>query len=372
MAIALLQSAKSGEPFHLQLKKYFSQHKKFGSKDRKTIAKLCYYFFRTGHLFSRQPTADNLHAAVFLCENKTSPFLAFLAPSLDESIHLSIEEKLAILGLEGKNIFPFTDALSPEINPENFALSFLSQPHLYLRSRPGKHEMVMSALQSQGVDTIVEGNCIQLNNAIDLSKVNGLNKNFVIQDKQSQKVFSNLPVKNIKTVWDCCAASGGKSILLVDSLKEKIQLSISDIRKNILENAKERLATAGIPIYNADIIDLTKPVSIDSARKYDLIICDVPCTGAGTWSRTPEQLYFFNKRHIANYAERQQKIVKNVIQCLNEEGLLVYITCSVFEAENEAIVKSICQNNITLLSQHYYSGYMDEADTLHVAIMRKQ
>jgi 16S rRNA (cytosine967-C5)-methyltransferase len=230
----------------------------------------------------------------------------------------------------------------------------------------------MSALKSQDVETIVEGNCIQLNNAIDLSKVNGLNKNFVIQDKQSQKVFSNLPVAKIKTVWDCCAASGGKSILLVDSLKEKIQLSISDIRKNILENAKERLATAGIPIYNADIIDLTKPLKEDGAPKYDLIICDVPCTGAGTWSRTPEQLYFFKKAHIANYADRQHRIANNVSQCLNNDGLLVYITCSVFEAENEAIVKSICQNNITLLSQQYYAGYTHQADSLFVAIMQKQ
>ncbi len=367
-----MQNAKSDEPFHLQLKKHFAQHKKFGSRDRKIISKLCYYFFRTSHLFSRKINEENLYASIFLCENISSPVLAFLSPTLNDSIHLPMAEKLKIVQLESKNIFPFVDVLSDEINAEQFAESFLLQPHLYLRSRPGKQQTVLAALQEQNIESHIEGDCIQLKNAVDLNDVKGLNRNFVIQDKQSQKVFSNLPNANIKTVWDCCAASGGKSILLVDTIQQKIQLSITDIRKNILDNAKARLATAGIPIYNADVRDLTKQEDKENANSFDLIVCDVPCTGSGTWSRTPEQLYFFKRNQVAFYTNRQLQIASKASLQLNKNGLLVYITCSVFEAENESVVTQLCNADLILESKQYNKGYTEQADTLFVAVMRKK
>ncbi len=366
-----MQSAKSDEPFHLQLKKHFAQHKKFGSRDRKIISKLCYYFFRTAHLFSRKINEENLYASIFLCENISSPLLAFLSPTLNDSIHLPIVDKLKLLQLEAKNIFPFADLLSAEIDAAKFAESFLLQPHLYLRSRPGKQNTVIAALQENNIEMTVEGDCLQLKNAVDLNDVKGLNRNFVIQDKQSQKVFKNLPDANITTVWDCCAASGGKSILLVDTIQQKIQLSITDIRKNILENAKARLATAGIAIYNADVRDLTKEDDKENANSFDLVICDVPCTGSGTWSRTPEQLYFFKRNQVSFYTNRQVQIATSASKHLNKNGLLVYITCSVFDEENEAVITQLCKADLILESKQYYKGYTEQADTLFVAVLRK-
>ena len=367
-----MQSAKSDEPFHLQLKKYFALHKKFGSRDRKIISKLCYYFFRTAHLFSKKINEENLYISIFLCEDVSSPLLAFLSPALNDSIHLPTVDKLKMLKQNPINLFPFTDVLSNEINAEQFAKSFLLQPHLYLRSRPGKQKAVIAALQEQNIETSIDGDCIQLKNAVDLNDVKGLNRNFVIQDKQSQKVFNNLPKESITTVWDCCAASGGKSILLVDTIQQHIQLCITDVRKNILENAKARLATAGIPIYNADVKDLTKQNNNSNTNSFDLIICDVPCTGSGTWSRTPEQLYFFKRNQVASYTNRQLLIATNSSQQLNKNGLLVYITCSVFDAENESIIAQLCQSDFILESKQYYRGYNEQADTLFVAVLRKQ
>src|SRR5690606_27157702 len=113
------------------------------------------------------------------------------------------------------------------------------------------------------------------------------------------------------SVWDCCAASGGKSILAKDILKN-IQLTVSDIRKSILINLEKRFASAGIKAYTAKVADLTDPSFSHSPlapserfsragthhSAFDLIICDAPCSGSGTWARTPEQLYNWTEARL--------------------------------------------------------------------------
>ncbi|MFN2440108.1 MAG: Fmu (Sun) domain-containing protein, partial [Chitinophagaceae bacterium] len=102
---------------------------------------------------------------------------------------------------------------------------------------------------------------------------------------------------------------------------------------------------------------------------FDLIICDAPCTGSGTWSRTPEQLYFFKEEKIEYYAGLQKKIAVNAIKALKKGGHLLYITCSVFKKENENIVEYLQQNtSLQLKSMRYFKGYDKQADTLFTAL----
>jgi 16S rRNA (cytosine967-C5)-methyltransferase len=173
-------------------------------------------------------------------------------------------------------------------------------------------------------------------------------------------------------VWDCCAASGGKSILAFDSLKN-IRLTVSDTRKNILENLKKRFAKAGIKNYRSFVSDLSISFPQQSiSEKHDLIIADVPCSGSGTWARTPEQLCFFTEEKIDDYAILQQKIVSNATRVLNENGYLLYITCSVFKKENEDNIDFIQENlNLQLIKSEYLQGDQMEADTLFAALFKK-
>jgi 16S rRNA (cytosine967-C5)-methyltransferase len=105
----------------------------------------------------------------------------------------------------------------------------------------------------------------------------------------------------------------------------------------IILNLHQRFKRAGIKEYNYFISDLSKPDFTPSSSNYDLVICDAPCTGSGTWSRTPEQLFFFNEASITHYSELQRKIVVQVVQHLKAGGIFVYITCSLFRAENEEL-----------------------------------
>jgi 16S rRNA (cytosine967-C5)-methyltransferase len=131
------------------------------------------------------------------------------------------------------------------------------------------------------------------------------------------------------------------------------------------------LQEAGVPIYKSFIADLTQrvPGDIDA---FDMIICDAPCTGSGTWSRTPEQLAYFNIASIATYAEKQKKIAANASTLLNKSGFFIYITCSVFKKENEEVAGFIEKEcGLELLKMQYLEGHQIQADTMFVAVFKK-
>jgi 16S rRNA (cytosine967-C5)-methyltransferase len=198
----------------------------------------------------------------------------------------------------------------------------------------------------------------------------------VVQDYSSQRVsellfLAGAHIKFPVKVWDCCAASGGKSILAKDILKD-IELTVSDLRESILINLKKRFADAGIRHYKSFVANLSEPVATLEPENFQLIIADVPCSGSGTWGRTPEHLCYFDGKAIDNYCSLQRKIVGNIIPFLQEKGYLLYITCSVFKKENEAIVKWVQEEHrLDLVKMEVLKGYTLKADTLFAALLVK-
>jgi len=145
----LVLAYKPGVPLHLHLKAYFRQNKKHGSKDRKLIAILCYSYFRMGFAFKGIPAEERILIGFFLCQQSHSDFLHFVKPEWDGIIDKPINVKLAIVNkpLEIEKIFPFKDELSNEIDYEKFNISFLKQPKLFVRVRPGYENIVPGKLQ---------------------------------------------------------------------------------------------------------------------------------------------------------------------------------------------------------------------------------
>ncbi len=265
--------------------------------------------------------------------------------------------------------------MSEEIDKEAFAISLLQQPDLFIRSRINP-EIVQKKLAEAGLNVLEQtDDCFRLSNGSSLQNLEKINKNYVVQDKNSQQVFNSLEKNDVAgnlQVWDCCAASGGKSILFNDKVSSKLKLTVTDIRKDILDICRKRLAEAEIKISELAVADLAGYNSWPMEKKYDVVICDAPCTGSGTWARTPEQLYFFKKEAAENYSSRQRKIAGEAIEHLKENGIFVYITCSVFQQENEVIVQELQQKKYHLIQQQYFTGYDQKADSLFVAVFKKQ
>lgn len=372
----ILENYNGEEPFSFHIKKYFGVHKNMGSKDRKYVSEVCYCWFRAFHLYKGILNEEVLLRSLFICNTKPHIILEALAPELNERIALSILDKLTFLNLDFDRLFPFANQLG-NIHKTKFATALLEQPNLFLRIRPGQKNKALAKLTEANIAfTNLGEDALALNNSSHLEAILKLNKEAVVQDVSSQKVFDFLkeipPVNKMHEVWDVCAASGGKSILLFDVLHGKIKLTLTDVRDNILKNANKRLQEAGINIYQLAVADVTKNASLPFTNKFDIIICDVPCTGSGTWSRTPEQLAFFKIEKTEEYAQLQKGIAQSALHYLKDEGLFFYITCSVFKKENEENVEAISKNkNLHLLHQEYITGYNQKADTLFVAVFKK-
>jgi 16S rRNA (cytosine967-C5)-methyltransferase len=372
----IIQSYDGNIPLAAWLKQFFKTDKKFGSKDRKNIGHTCYCFYRLGNAFQNLSIEERMLIALFLCSDTSNKILEELKPDWNEKISLPVSEKIDLLSAqeEIKEIFPLPGEVSKEILLQSFNLSFLIQPDLYLRIRPGEKEKVLQQLQNAGVKfTLLGDECIQLSNQTKVDDILNIDEDVIIQDYNSQRtieLFANYkpPTTNHPlSIWDCCAASGGKSILFHDHFAGA-QLTVTDVRESILNNLKKRFRRAGIENYDCFVGDVSSPDFLIQ-KEFDLVICDAPCSGSGTWSRTPEQLVFFKKDKIEHYASLQKQIVLKASKAVKKNGCFLYITCSVFEKENEEVV-SFIQNNLPLqlIAREYLKGYDEKADTLFAAL----
>lgn len=370
-AQAILALYKGDVPLAAWLKAYFKEHKKFGSKDRKHIAHLLYCYYRLGGAFMHLPVDERLGLALFLCSENSNDLLEAYKPEWNAKATLSAKGKLDVLGAadQALQIFPFNQFLSKEIEKEPFNVSFLQQPLVYLRLRPGKAQKVKETFLKNNISfTQISENCIAISHNTKADALIDMNKDAVVQDVNSQRVLEVLNTQELKggiKVWDCCAASGGKSILVWDHFS-KVQLMATDVRQSILHNLRSRFAQAGITAYRAQVADVA--MGSPFAEKFDLVVCDAPCSGSGTWGRTPEQLRLFTEDKIEHYASLQKSIAKNAAQNVKSGGQFLYITCSVFAKENEDVLKFIRQNaGLQLQQAAYLKGYHQKSDTLFAA-----
>jgi 16S rRNA (cytosine967-C5)-methyltransferase len=221
---------------------------------------------------------------------------------------------------------------------------------------------------------------LQLPVGINLAPIFEMNKEVVVQDYSSQqtsqlfeKFIPLLPAGEKLQVLDACAASGGKTMMLYDMLGEKANYTVSDIRPSILKNLEDRFKEAGIKKHRSVLADVSKAnVFGKTKQQFDVIIADVPCSGSGTWRRSPENLVFFTNDQLQKYTALQQNIVKNLVPLLKPGGLLFYITCSVYAAENEQQTECLQQEcGLQLLHKQYFTGYELQADTLYGAVLQQ-
>jgi 16S rRNA (cytosine967-C5)-methyltransferase len=380
-AQTLLREYKGDIPFHQFSRQFFRNHGKYGSRDRKQISALCYAYFRTGRALQELSIEQKIRISFFLCSEKPNEMLGFFDAGWNQLTELSQRRKADHLLEHGiplriDEIFPLADHLSKAIVEEReaFILSHLQQPDLFLRIRPGHEHVVMKKMESANIPGSVSGNTITLPNNTDASSIFEIDRDVVIQDHSSQQTgdFILLAASSIarkKTaprVWDCCAASGGKSLLAID-LMEEIKLTVSDTRSSILENLHERFNKAGVKTYQAFEADLSRPLKGNNDL-YDLIIADVPCSGSGTWGRTPEELIYFSADKLSHYAALQRKIISNTIPYLVAGGQYLYFTCSVYREENEEAVDFLVQNyGFSLNRMESIKGYKNRADSMFAA-----
>jgi 16S rRNA (cytosine967-C5)-methyltransferase len=380
-AVSLIQGYNGSQPLVHYLKAYFAQEKKHGAKDRKYITHLCYSYYRLGHALKELTVKERLKIALFFAEKTPGYWSGLYKPDWIKNWKADLEQRVGFIEqlypvFSIQHIYPWKEEISAGIDIPSLSLGEFTQPDLFIRVRPGFEKIVRAKLTEADIPfQELSDSTLGLSNGTKLDNVLEIDKEAVIQDLNSQRVKLLLPAQlpTPVRIWDCCAASGGKSILVHDHLQQ-VSLTVSDARSSILHNLKQRFDRAGIDKYESFIADLSVSTFTFKGEPYDLVICDAPCTGSGTWARTPEQLAFFSTDKITLYTALQNKISQNVAKAIKPRGYLLYITCSLFRRENEEVVKNLLEKNdaFELVMQQLMTGYQQKSDTMFAALLRRK
>ena len=337
------EASQKFTPLNLFLKAYFKKHSKYGKRDRNAISELIYAYFRVGNTFSKSAIEDRILLGSVLCATEESGIHYFFTKSKLSEYEVEADVKKRIQAaqkhfssFDPDSFFPFPVEFSDGISREQYFHSFLQKPSTFIRVIKNQKEKVIHDLQKNEIafeEVTTHENALKINSSKNLNDLDSWKKGmFEIQDLSSQQTVNFLHPKQNDEWWDVCAASGGKSLLLL-SKEKNIFIQASDVRKNILENYKERVKRTGFLNFKTEIIDASERVDLN--KKFDGIICDVPCSGSGTWHRTPENLFFFTEDTLKHYCSLQKRILENAVGSIKPGKPFIYITCSAFKMENE-------------------------------------
>lgn len=392
----IISSYSGKEAFHLYLKAPL-KNLRAGSKDRRNIRNYAYNYLRMARFFGPENLRENIIAANALLTPEYNAQLHFYIEShpdkelFDTLESLSVSERFRhyakLKSLDSTAIFPAFESLSSKLDADKFINKLLSPKDVFIWCKRGSKHKVQSILAKANLPhSEVEGldDALRLPPGAKLSHALGRNDYMVeVQDISSQRALAHLKVDHDATVWDCCAGSGGKSLHLANRENGPIWL-LSDKRESMMPNLKRRFKTVSkyfayathdlITSKDEFIVFNTLDGHIQEIGKntVDMVIADVPCTGSGTWSRNPEHLKDFDDNKIGAFAKVQGGIMDAAWKFVRKGGKLAYMTCSAYEAENEAQVERfMAEKGSVHLDSMQYFGENEEGDLLFQAILTK-
>jgi 16S rRNA (cytosine967-C5)-methyltransferase len=157
-----------------------------------------------------------------------------------------------------------------------------------------------------------------------------------VMDEGSRLIAEIAAAGAAKKILDCCAAPGGKTLVLALRHPEA-EITAADSNAERLDRMRSRFRK----FPQAAVV---KCVGMDAAKsegEYDRILCDVPCSGTGTLARNPEIRHRLRAADLSLQAKRQRGILTAALGALAPGGRLIYATCSLEPEENEQVVETV-------------------------------
>ncbi|MDO6483037.1 RsmB/NOP family class I SAM-dependent RNA methyltransferase [Shimia thalassica] len=158
-----------------------------------------------------------------------------------------------------------------------------------------------------------------------------------LQDVSSQAAIQSLSLKTGMRVLDFCAGGGGKVLAMAGRCEAAYVAHDANATRMKDLPLRGKRAGAAIQIKSLE--------EIEKAAKFDLVFCDVPCSGSGTWRRTPDAKWRFQKEDLEALTALQAEILQTASRFVEAGGILAYATCSLFPPENsDQIAAFLAQN----------------------------
>lgn len=186
---------------------------------------------------------------------------------------------------------------------------------------------------------------LKIENAVNLHKLKSFQQGlFTVQDESSMLVALAAEPAPGQRVLDVCSAPGGKTTHMAQLMKNKGTIYACDIHKHrldlIAENCK-RLGISNVELVQQDGTKLTKRWQ----EPFDVVLCDVPCSGLGVLGRRADARWAKESEDIAGLCKIQKKILEEAAQLVVPGGTLIYSTCTIAPEENQEMVESFIREH---------------------------
>jgi 16S rRNA (cytosine967-C5)-methyltransferase len=213
-----------------------------------------------------------------------------------------------------------------------------------------KRDDAQAALKEEGVETLATPHSplgLRVVGKPALHKLGVFMRGEVeIQDEGSQLLALLTDPKRGEMVVDFCAGAGGKTLALGAGMRNTGRLYAFDTSGHRLAALKPRLARSGLSnVYPIQIAHERDDRIKRLAGKIDRVLVDAPCSGLGTLRRSPDLKWRQTPATIEALAVKQAEILAGAARLLKPGGRLVYATCSLLQAENEAIAHAFTEAN---------------------------
>ncbi len=343
----------------IEIKKYFKDNRFAGSKDKKLIQEMIFKFLKNYFSLEKICNKNSIELNIrnsllvyYFSENKKKTLKEVYEGKY--SIQPEIEdEKIynTAINLKNKVLPSFPNWLEKKLNQdlkkrllENYK-SILLEPRFDLRVNNSiNRDRVIKLLLNNGIfakKSIFSPLCVTILKRIQEKKINAIKNNFFeIQDEGSQIVTILSGARSGMRVLDYCAGRGTKTIALFEQMKGNGDLYAYEDSQKRLNFLRQRLKVLGL---NKKIIIFNKDEKFKNF--FDLVLLDVPCTGSGVWRRRPESIIKINKDNFKKYLTVQKEILNKASKYCKKNGIISYVTCSLFESENEGQIKCFLEKN---------------------------
>ncbi|MFN0314389.1 MAG: 16S rRNA (cytosine(967)-C(5))-methyltransferase RsmB [Burkholderiales bacterium] len=217
-------------------------------------------------------------------------------------------------------------------------------PPMTLRVNRRKHtqESYLEKLTELGIAATPAGSVgLVLTQPVAVERLPGFAQGWTsVQDYGAQLVPALLDLKEGMRICDACCAPGGKTAHLLEAAA--VHVTALDASAERLVRVRENLGRLGLDasLKVADAADLS---AWWDGEPYDAVLLDAPCSASGVVRRHPDSKWLRRDQDVAQYAREQNRLLEALWRVVKPGGKLLYVTCSVFNAENEEVIVPFCE-----------------------------
>ncbi len=245
------------------------------------------------------------------------------------------------------------------VEGESIRASYPLFAYKMLKKEYGERAYSIASARSAGVSVRFERDADKYENRRYLQtpfEGNRIFENFARDDGFDEGAYTFQSVGSIaicdcvepcEKLLDCCAAPGGKSVLLAKKCGEVTAFELHEHRVELIRQYKRRMGVE-------NITESQKDSSVFDARyeeAFDAVLCDAPCSGYGTVSENPDIKLFRKAEDVAELHKTQKAILDTVCRYVKKGGTLYYSTCSLFACENDDTVEAFLKTHTDFVAE---------------------